>query len=1161
MTDNGASPEVLTSLEVQRLRSRIAALEQLQEVQEKTVREQSGRLEQSLAELRERARELARSEEALRQQTRILQAVLDSMSDGVIVADEHGKFLLFNPAAERILGIGKADVAPEEWTKLYGCYLPDKVTPCPPDRMPLVRAIRGESADEAVEFIRNANRPEGLWLSVNARPLRDETGTLRGGISVHRDVTAHKLAEEELRKSRARYELAVQGSGDGLWDWDLETGVVYLSPRWKGMLGYEEHELESSFATWERLLHPEDRAGALAAVDAYLRGETAHFELEHRLRTKDGGYRWILARGVALRDASGKPYRMAGSNTDLTERKRMELALRNSEALYHSLVDALPLNILRKDHDGRFTFANQLFCQTLGVSLENVLGRTDYDFYPRELADKYRHDDEKVMTTGKVFEDIEGNVGADGRMSYVQVKKAPVYDSQGAIVGTQTIFWDVTARKRAEEELQHAKEAAESANRAKSEFLANMSHEIRTPMNAIIGMTELVLDTPLTAEQRESLELVRRSSESLLTVLNDILDFSKIEAGKLDLDHTDFSLRECVGDTLQTLAIRAHQKGLEIACHVAPDVPDGVVGDAGRLRQVLMNLIGNAVKFTEQGEVVVSVAMTNDGMANDSAMTNDGMTNDERSPKPEARSPNEGEGAAAALDIRASSFVRHSSFRHSSFVSLHFEVRDTGIGIPPEKQEMIFAPFAQADGSTTRRYGGTGLGLAITKRLVEMMNGRLWVESRPGGGSTFHFTARLGVQQGPAARRLPAPPERVRGMTALIVDDNATNRRILEEVLTHWGMKPIAVSGAREALDRLWQAAQAGEPFPLVLLDAHMPDMDGFTLAERMRQHPELAGATVMMLTSGGQTGDVGRCRELGMAAYLTKPVRQQDLWKAVMAALGTPAPAEAAPAAPAKPETPRLRILLAEDNPFNQKLAVRLLQKYGHDVVLAANGREALAAVEGQPFDLVLMDVQMPEMDGLEATTRLRTREAQGRGLGRGGRPIPIVAMTAYAMKGDRERCLEAGMDAYVAKPIRPAELLEAIAAVTASAPPPAEPEERVADGTDVDWGAALYRVGGDRDLLRELIGLFLEQCPSWLRDLQDAVATANAPKLKATAHALKGSLGSLGVRSAYETALRLETLGRAGTTAGADAVLAVLGQEMRSLEPKLKAFANGAG
>jgi signal transduction histidine kinase/CheY-like chemotaxis protein/HPt (histidine-containing phosphotransfer) domain-containing protein len=721
------------------------------------------------------------------------------------------------------------------------------------------------------------------------------------------------------------------------------------------------------------------------------------------------------------------------------------------------------------------------------------------------------------MKTEDVFDTIEEHVRPDGETIYVQVLKTPVYDAREHVVGTQAIFWDVTDRKRSEEALRRAREAAEAASRAKSTFLANMSHEIRTPMGAVIGMTELVLDTPLTAEQRDYLEIVRKSADALLGVINDILDFSKIEADKMDLDRVPFDLRELIGDTLSTLALRAHQKGLELAGRVDPEVPQTVLGDPNRLRQVIVNLVGNAVKFTENGEVVVGVS-------------------------PEM-------GPIGSMSPIGPNFSPPR-------VALRFEVRDTGIGIPDDKQRMIFDPFSQVDSGTTRKYDGTGLGLAISSRLVEMMGGRMTVESAVGRGSTFRFTVVLGATDVTPPR--PIDPGRVRGLRVLVVDDNATNRRILDETLTGWEMFPTCAEGAAEALVALEAAQRAGQPFALVLLDAQMPDTDGFMLAEQIKQRPELAVATVMMLSSAGQPGTMARRRQLGITTHLTKPVKQAELWKAILAALGegeAERGARAEAASGPSPGTSRraLRILLAEDNPFNQRLALGLLGKEGHTLVVVGNGSEAVAAVEREQFDLVLMDVQMPEMDGLQATRLLREREREH------GGHLPILAMTAYAMKGDRERCLEAGMDGYVTKPVRARELFEAIAAVVGEprgtpAPPGQEP---LGPGEAPDWEAALERVNGDRELLAELVQLFLREYPGWVGEMNRGLAAGEAPLVKRAAHNVKSCLGNFGARAAYERALRVEAIGREGNLAGADEACRALEQSLERLRPVLAAFA----
>jgi len=919
----------------------------------------------------------------------------------------------------------------------------------------------------------------------------------------------------------------------------------YVNPAWEKTFGYSRKEVISR--PYLEFVHPEDREGTIdQATHVASGGNIVSFE--NRYRCKDGSYKWLMWSGVLLREKG----LICAIATDVTERKREETRQAAQYAITRVLAEAPTLS----NASPRIL---QAICESLDWSM-GAIWRVDQRHNFLRCVETWRMPSAQVeefdrATHAQAFPrgvGLPGRVWAEAQPTWIEdvtidanfprlsiAAKEGLHAAFGfpillgaEVLGVLEFFshriqrpdarllammgavgsqiGQFIERKDVEEalrvyarDLEFAKNRAEDAARAKSEFLANISHEIRTPMNAIIGMSELALGTRMTREQREYLNTIQGSADALLALVNDLLDFSKIEARKLQLDHVEFNLRDALEDTMRVLAPRAHQKGVELVCRIEPGLPDTLVGDPLRLRQVVMNLVGNAIKFTEQGEVVLRV---------------------------EANAPVDG-----------------------NLQQLSFAVSDTGIGIPLEKQAIIFEAFSQADSSTTRRYGGTGLGLAISAQLVDLMGGTISVESQPGHGSTFHFTAIFEVQH-PSTEQRSSRWRTLADLPVLIVDDNATNRRILEEVLTNWRMLPIAVESGALALAKLEESQHKNEPFALVLLDGHMPEMDGFALAERISQDHRYDSVKLVMLTSAGQRQDVARCRKLGLSAYLHKPIKQSELFDVIANVLGQPSLAEVGPSRVSKkhPRAHRaLHVLLAEDNRVNQLVAKQILEKLGHQVTVVSNGRKAVSAVKANKFDLVVMDVQMPEMDGLDATRAIREWE------GTGGGHIPIVAMTAHAMKGDRERCLAAGMDSYTSKPIRSQELAEAIAQVNGPSNSTKIPRSKMETVRGkLDETALLAGVDGDRRILRELVRLFLSDYPKRLADMREAVRRGDAGLLEKAAHALKGSVGNFGAKSAIAVAQQLESLASKGNLDIApdlcvtlESELALLSEELRKL------------
>ena len=783
----------------------------------------------------------------------------------------------------------------------------------------------------------------------------------------------------------------------------------------------------------------------------------------------------------------------------IDQRNQAEVALRESEEKYRNIVREIDDGYYEVNLSGVITFFNDALCRIVGYPQHELIG------IPwRQLTDETNA--RRIMAALRSVQDAGDSqptvswevIRKDGETRIVESSVSLMQNADGTPAGFRGILRDVTQRKR-EEALEQAKLAAEVANRAKSEFLANMSHEIRTPLNSIIGLIEMVLQTDLNPQQREDLDVVISAAYALLSVINDILDFSKIEAGKLELEAVEFDLRDFLGEALRIMSAKAHEKGLELAYRVASDVPDRLMGDASRFRQVVLNLVGNAIKFTETGQVIVTVT---------------------------------------------------SQPLEDSDIRLQVSVQDTGIGIPRDKQPSIFNAFQQADGSTSRRFGGTGLGLAISAQLTELMGGEIWVDSVPDEGSTFHFTARFASRSQEAYVNELLTDIDLKGTRVLVVDDNEASRSILVEMLESWDMEAEAVSDTATARERLVGAASVGRPYAVTVIDSDMPRSDAGGLVRWVGNRSELKTRPVLMLTA-----ETARQRDaflkMGVPATVVKPVRPSDLLDAVIIALDlAPQQAELPEPAPPDPDRQRsLRILVAEDTPFNQKYILRLLDRWGHTAVIAENGLTALRILQQDDFDLVLMDVQMPEMDGLEATAAIRKMERDG-----GMEGIPIIAMTAHAMKGDRERCIEAGMDDYVSKPISSEALLKAIQRLIPSEAPPESPSAPAEPPNDlVDRDTLLASFDHDWGFFKDCVHMFREDYPAMLRAIQDTIAAGDAPGLRRSAHALKGMVGNFGARAIARTAFVLEEMGRREELSEGDITYRQLADEVSGLERTL--------
>ncbi|MGB7347422.1 MAG: response regulator [Pirellulaceae bacterium] len=839
----------------------------------------------------------------------------------------------------------------------------------------------------------------------------------------------------------------------------------------------------------------------------------------------DGKVRWIERIKSPIRDENNVVTGLQLLFWDVTERIEARQQLDFERHLLRTLMQNLPDSIYFKDTESRFIRISQAMAEKFGfASDDDVVGKTDADIFSKEHAENARKDELEIIRSGQPQLDrVERETWHDQADTWCISTKMPFLDDTGRMIGTFGISRDITELIRSQDQLRIARDVADKANQAKSEFLANMSHEIRTPMNAIIGMAELLTQTDLTQEQLDYADLIRESAGSLLSLLNDILDFSKIEARKLELESAPFLLRDVVEKTGRTLSIRAAEKNLELACRVAPTLPDCWLGDGGRLRQVLINLVANGIKFTESGEVTIDVSPVDPD---------------------------------APLDSMSQEPIQ-----------LRFEVKDTGMGIPLEKQASVMEAFTQADASTTRRFGGTGLGLAISRQLVELMGGQLTIDSQENVGTSFRFTIPLAVGQRDSDEN-DMRLQRLAGLEVLIVDDNATNRRILDEILHAWNLRPTLAADGEEALKLMEQAKASGRPFRFAILDCMMPEMDGFELAQHIRKRYPDDAIRLMILSSAKSPHDSERCRSIGINRYMNKPVVQSDLMLALFQLMESRPQEQQELMGPELVKCPPMRVLVAEDGLANQHVAMGLLKAGGHKPSLACDGKEAVERWQSGVFDVILMDMHMPEMDGLAATRAIREMEMAT------GRRIPIIAVTAAASPEDARECRDAGMDDFLTKPIRPKILQETLAkyasgtvvqsssqSETVLVQPVVDDgnasDDHIIDEEDVfpmasdvaDLKTASFHISGGREGLKRLASIFVKECSTLLETMDQCVQTSDAKTLQRAAHTMKGSADLFNAKRVVNVATEMESRAKAGEIAAAIEVLPELREEAGKL------------